>query len=135
VAAWASARPSVELKGQLSSDKCAELISRARAVLLPSTWEETFGLVAVEAMAAGVPPIAVGHGSFTELITPGVDGVLFSPGDADALAITIADVENNPQRYEDYGERARKTYEQRFDPHRSIEELLDIYRFAITHPI
>ena len=79
VAAWASTRPSVEMTGTVSSDRCAELISRARAVVLPSAWEETFGLVAVEAMAAGVPPIAAGHGSFTELITPGVDGVLFNP--------------------------------------------------------
>jgi glycosyltransferase involved in cell wall biosynthesis len=135
VAAWASARPSVEMTGTVSSDRCAELISRGRAVLLPSAWEETFGLVAVEAMAAGVPPIAAGHGSFTELITPGVDGVLFSPGDPAALALAIADVESNPERYEEYGDQARKTYEQRFDPQRSIEELLDIYRFAITHPV
>ena len=37
------------------------------AVLLPSACEETFSLVAIEAMAAGVPPIAADHGSFTEL--------------------------------------------------------------------
>ena len=135
VTAWTSTRPSVEMTGTVSSDRCAELISRARAVVLPSTWEETFGLVAVEAMAAGVPPIAAGHGSFTELITPGVDGVLFNPSDAAALALAIADVESNPERYEDYGNQARKTYEQRFDPQRSVEELLDIYRFAITYPV
>lgn len=135
VAAWASARPSVEMTGIVSSDRCAELISQARAVLLPSAWEETFGLVAVEAMAAGVPPIAAGHGSFTELITPGVDGVLFSPGDPDALALAIADVERNPEQYEVYGDQARKTYEKRFDPERSAEELLGIYHFAITHPL
>lgn len=135
VAAWASARPSVEIKGTLSSDRCAELISHARAVLLPSAWEETFGLVAVEAMAAGVPPIAAGHGSFTELITPGVDGVLFSPGDPAALALAIADVDGNPEQYEVYGDQARKTYEEQFDPQRSVEELLGIYRFAITHAV
>ncbi len=135
VAAWASTRPSVEVTGTVSPERCAELISHARAVLLPSTWEETFGLVAVEAMAAGVPPIAAGHGSFTELITPGFDGVLFSPGDPAALADTIADVQRNPEQYEVYGDQARKTYEQRFDPQRSMEELLEIYRFAITHPI
>jgi len=135
VAAWASARPSVEMTGTVSGDRCAELISRARAVLLPSVWEETFGLVAVEAMAAGVPPIAAGHGSFTELITSGVDGVLFSPADPAALALAIADVEKNPEQYEVYGDQARKTYEQRFDPQRSVEELLEIYRFAITHPV
>jgi glycosyltransferase involved in cell wall biosynthesis len=135
VAEWAATRPSVEMKGTLGGDQCAELISGARAVLLPSAWEETFGLVAVESMAAGVPPIATGHGSFTELITPGVDGVLFSPGDPDALALAIADVEANPQQYEVYGEQARKTYEERFDPQRSVAELLEIYRFAIAHPV
>jgi glycosyltransferase involved in cell wall biosynthesis len=135
VAAWASARPSVEMTGVVSPDQCAELISQARAVLLPSAWEETFGLVAVEAMAAGVPPIAAGHGSFTELITSGVDGVLFNPGDPAALALAIADVDQNPEQYEVYGDQARKTYEQRFDPRRSVEELLEIYRFAITHPV
>ena len=134
VAAWASTRPSVEMTGTVSGDRCAELISHARAVLLPSVWEETFGLVAVEAMAAGVPPIAAGHGSFTELIASGVDGVLFSPGDPAALALAIADVEKNPEQYEVYGDQARKTYEQRFDPQQSVAELLEIYRFAITHP-
>jgi glycosyltransferase involved in cell wall biosynthesis len=135
VAAWASARPSVEMTGTVSSDRCAELISHARAILLPSAWEEPFGLVAVEAMAVGVPPVAAGHGSFTELITPGVDGILFTPGDPAALALAIADVERNPEQYEVYGAQARKTYEQRFDPQRSLEDLLEIYRFAMTHPI
>jgi glycosyltransferase involved in cell wall biosynthesis len=135
MAAWASARPSVEMTGTVSGDRCAELISGARAILLPSVWEETFGLVAVEAMAAGVAPIAAGHGSFTELITPGVDGVLFAPGDPAALAFAIADVEKNPEQYEVYGDQARKTYEERFDPERSVADLLEIYRFAITHPV
>ena len=121
--------------GIVNGDRCAGLISHARAVLLPSAWEETFGLVAVEAMAAGVPPIAAGHGSFTELITPGVDGVLFGPNDPAALGLAIDDVEKNPERYEVYGDQARKTYEHRFDPQRSVEELLEIYRFAISNPV
>ncbi len=134
LASWASTRPSVELVGQVSSSECARLISRARAVLLPSTWEETFGLVAVEAMAAGVAPIAAGHGSFTELITPGVDGVLFRPGDPDALAGAVADADAHPERYETYGEQARKTYDQRFNPADNLKQLMDIYRFAIANP-
>ena len=124
----------MELVGQVSSSECARLISRARAVLLPSTWEETFGLVAVEAMAAGVAPIAAGHGSFTELITPGVDGVLFRPGDPDALAGAVADADAHPERYETYGEQARKTYDQRFNPADNLKQLMDIYRFAIANP-
>jgi glycosyltransferase involved in cell wall biosynthesis len=136
MAAWAATRqPSVTLTGILSSADCADLISSARAVVLPSAWEETFGLVAVESMAAAVPPIAAAHGSFDELITPGVDGMVFSPGDPEALASALADLERSPEDYEGYGEAARKTYEQRFDPERSVAELLDIYRYAITHPV
>jgi glycosyltransferase involved in cell wall biosynthesis len=135
VRAWASARPSVEMAGQVSRARCTELISCARAVLLPSVWEETFGLVAVEAMAAGVAPIAAGHGSFPELITPDVDGVLFRPGDPTALALAVADAQMHPERYETYGDQARKTYEQRFDPEDNLEQLLSIYRFAIANPV
>lgn len=135
VAAWASKRPSVDLVGKVEPDRCAELMSRARAVLLPSAWEETFGLVAVEAMALGVPPVAAGHGSFNELITSRVDGVLFEPGNPTALGSAIADVEARPELYESYGKQARETYTERFDPDRSIEKLLEIYRYAIAHPV
>jgi len=134
VAAWAATRPSVELTGTLSGADCARLIASARAVLLPSAWEEPFGLVAVEAMAAGVPPVAAAHGAFTELITPGTDGELFAPGDPAALALAIADIARDPGRYRRYGERARRTYTDRFDPDRSVADLLGIYRFAIKNP-
>jgi glycosyltransferase involved in cell wall biosynthesis len=135
VAAWASARPSVDKVGRVEDARFADLMSGARAILLPSTCEETFGLVVVEAMAAGSPPIAAAHGAFVELITPGVDGALFRPGDPEALGLAVADVEAHPERYEVYGAQARETYEKQFDPDRNLEELLDIYRFAIAHPI
>ena len=135
VAAWASTRPSVDMVGRVDDGRFAELMSSARAILLPSTCEETFGLVVVEAMAAGSPPIAAAHGALAELITPGVDGMLFKPGDPEALGLAIADVEAHPERYEIYGAQARETYEKQFDPDRTMEQLLEIYRFAITHPV
>jgi glycosyltransferase involved in cell wall biosynthesis len=86
-------------------------------------------------MAAGTPPIAAGHGSLTELVTPGTDGVLFRPSDPDALAAAMADVAAHPEKYESYGRRARETYEQRFNPDHSLKHLLEIYSFAIAHPV
>ena len=134
VAAWATARPSVEALGLIPAGQVRELAARARAVLAPSVWEEPFGLVVVEAMAAGTPAIAAAHGSFTELITPGVDGVLFEPGDPAALAQAVADVAVDPEKYETYGRRARDTYEQQFSPEHSLKYLLEIYSFAMTNP-
>ncbi|HEY2277394.1 MAG TPA: glycosyltransferase, partial [Streptosporangiaceae bacterium] len=121
--------------GPLDRDRCSDLMARARGVLLPSAWEETFGLVVVEAMAVGTPPIASGHGSFTELISPGVDGVLFAPGDPADLGRVINDLEAAPDQFEKYGAQARMTYEQRFDPQRSMADLLGIYRYAMEHSV
>ncbi|HLM89194.1 MAG TPA: glycosyltransferase [Streptosporangiaceae bacterium] len=135
VAAWASSRPSVEMVGRVDDARFAELMSGARAILLPSTCEETFGLVVVEAMAAGSPPVAAAHGALAELITPGVDGMLFRPGDPEALGLAIADVEARPGQYQIYGAQARETYEKQFDPDRIMEQLLEIYRYAMEHPI
>ena len=134
IAGWAASRPSVELTGQVSGDQCAEIMAGARAVVVPSAWEETFGLVVVEAMAAGVPPIAAGHGSLPELITDGADGVLFAPGDPAALGAALAGAGASPGQYEKYGAAARETYQRHFDPAASVARLVEIYRFAIDNP-
>ena len=135
VASWASARPSVRLAGQLDKASCARLVAGARAVVVPSAWEETFGLVVVEAMASGVPAIAAGHGSLTELITDDENGVLFPPGDAAALGRAIGNLAAHPDRYEGYGEAAERTHRLRFDPDRNLAQLLGIYEFARAHPV
>ena len=135
VAGWASARPSVDKLGLIPPGQVRELTARARAVLVPSVWEETFGLVVVEAMAAGTPAIAAAHGSFTELVTPGADGVLFPPGDPGGLADAVADVAAHPEKYENYGRQARESYEQKFNPDDSLKHLLEIYSFAMTYPV
>ena len=135
VGTWAAARPSVRVVGQLDPDACATAMAAARAVVLPSAWEETFGLAAVEAMALGVAPVAAAHGAFPELITDGVDGALFRPGDPAALADVLALADTDQGKFEEYGARARKTYEQRFDPADSLHGLLEIYRYAIANPL
>ena len=135
VAIWAAARPTVDWVGMLSRPACAGLLARARAAIVPSRWAETFGLVAIEAMAAGVPPIAAAHGSFPELITDGDDGVLFEPGNASALSSVLRDVEENPARYEELGTAARRTYEERFASGPNVKRLVEIYQFAIEHPV
>ena len=135
VAAWAATRPSVDFLGMLGRDECAALMATARASIVPSRWEETFGLVVAESMAAGVPPIAAAHGSLPELIDSGRDGVLFPPGDASALAGILVEVAGDRCRFLELGGRARSTYERRFRQDHNIEQLLEIYRFAIDRPV
>jgi glycosyltransferase involved in cell wall biosynthesis len=131
---WAGGRKDVDLLGVLDREGCRDLISRSRAVVVPSAWEETFGLVVVEAMAGGVGVIAAGHGSLPELITDGENGRLFRPGDAGDLAGVLGEVGTDRDRWHQMGRRARSTYEDRWDPDANLARLLEIYRFAIDNP-
>ncbi len=60
----------------LPNDEVVALMSRARAFLFPVSWEEPFGLVVAEAMAAGTPVIATPRGSLPELVAHGETGFL-----------------------------------------------------------
>jgi glycosyltransferase involved in cell wall biosynthesis len=131
---WATGHGSVDVLGHLSRPEATALIARSLAVVVPSAWEETFGLVAVEAMAGGVAPIVPDRGSFPDLVTDGVDGALFRPGEARDLAGLLADVDRAPERFVALGTRGRRTHAARFGQHTNIERLLGIYRYAIEHP-
>lgn len=134
VARWARTRPSVTVVGHVSRAEVARILARSRAAVVPSQWEETFGLVAVEAMAAGTAPLASAHGAFPELVTDGVDGALFAPTDVGALVRGLQDVDDRPAVWDERGRRARRTYVVRFGPETNIDRLLEIYRYAIAHP-
>ena len=135
VKAWGARHPTVELAGLVSREQVGDMLARSVASVVTSQSEETFGLVAVEAMAAGVASLAPAMGPFPELITHGLDGVLFRAGDAASLAGTFAQIDRDPQRFVAMGLQGRATYERRFQPESSLERLLEIYDFAIANPV
>jgi glycosyltransferase involved in cell wall biosynthesis len=63
--------------------------SRALLGLVPSLWAEPFGIVAIEAMQAGIPVIASDTGGLSGVVDDGVTGTLVTPGDPAALASAI----------------------------------------------
>ena len=71
VASWATRHSSVRIAGQVSRPEVSRILAASRAVIVPSQWEETFGMAAVEAMAVGTPPVASAHGAFPELVSHG----------------------------------------------------------------
>ncbi|MEV0738266.1 glycosyltransferase family 4 protein [Streptomyces sp. NPDC050549] len=132
VTAWAAGRDDVRYVGLLDPAECRKAIARSVAVVAPSTWLEAFGLVVVEAMAAGVPTVAAGHGAFVELVEDGVTGLLHKPGDTASLASGIRRIAADPERNRGMGEAARRRYEQGFSPAVGLERLLEEYRTAIA---
>lgn len=131
---WTDVQSSADWQGLLSPTDLGSLLRRARAVVIPSRCLETFGLVAVEAMAAGVLPIAPAHGPFVETITSGTDGLLFTPGSSEELADIFGRLARHPSKWESLGRAAQRTYEQRYAPDRNLRQLLNIYEFAISQP-
>ncbi|MFH8453246.1 glycosyltransferase [Streptomyces fungicidicus] len=132
VTAWAAGRDDVRYAGLYDTDRCRRAIAGAVAVVAPSTWLEAFGLVAVEAMAAGVPVVAAGHGAFTELVEDGGTGLLHRPGDAASLASRIRRITAEEDRNREMGRAARRRYERGFSPAVGLERLLEEYRTAIA---
>ena len=92
-----SARPSrrpgsdVEFLGELDQADRDQLFAESYASLMPGSWPEPFGLVAIEAMACGTPVIARRIGALPEIIRDGVDG--FFGDDADQMAFRVAGVD------------------------------------------
>jgi glycosyltransferase involved in cell wall biosynthesis len=109
------------------------LIRNARFLVLPSEgYYETFGLVAVEAFAHGVPVIASRIGVMTEIVEDGVTGLHFNPGDAKDLAAKARLLWERPDEARRLGAQARARYEARYTPDRNYDMLMSIYKKVVT---
>jgi glycosyltransferase involved in cell wall biosynthesis len=86
-----AAGPSVEFLGEIEQAERDILLAESYAALMPGSWPEPFGLVAIEALACGTPVIARRVGALPEIIRDGVDG--FFGDDTDQLAFHVARVE------------------------------------------
>jgi glycosyltransferase involved in cell wall biosynthesis len=76
----------VDLLGYVTDQQREGVYAGARVLVLPS-WDEGFGLPALEAMSAGVPVVASTRGSLPEVV--GEAGTLVEPGDADGFAAAL----------------------------------------------
>ncbi|MGE0839971.1 glycosyltransferase family 4 protein [Pseudonocardia sp.] len=99
-------RRSVRFAGHLADDDLAALLTAATAVVLPSRYEP-FGIVALEAAAAGAPLVASTAGGLGEVVVDGVSGLSFEPGDVAALADAVRRVLDDPAAADERARAAR----------------------------
>ena len=113
--------------GALPADMVRLEMISALALVVPSVCYETFGMVIIEAFAAGLPVIASRIGALAEIVTDGETGLFFEPGNAQDMADKLSWALRHPAQMAEMGRKARARYEAEFTPERNYAQLMTIY--------
>jgi phosphatidylinositol alpha-mannosyltransferase len=117
---------SVEIRGAVDREALVSCMHSSSVLCAPSTGGESFGMVLVEAMAAGLPIVASDIPGYEAVVTPGKEGVLVPPRDSNALAGALAGLLLHPSRREALSAAGRISAE-RYDWSLVAAELEDVY--------
>jgi len=121
----------VELLGTVSDEEKARLLTSADVYCAPQTGGESFGIVLVEAMAAGTCVVASDLGAFRRVLDDGAAGVLFHNGDSADLAATLVRVLTDPQVRAGARARAAEVV-RRYDWSTVTAQVLAVYEMAVA---
>jgi phosphatidylinositol alpha-mannosyltransferase len=117
---------SVEIRGAVDGEALVSCMHSSSVLCAPSTGGESFGVVLVEAMAAGLPIVASGIPGYEAVVTSGKEGVLVPPGDATALAGALVGLLLHPARRARLSAAGRASA-QRYDWSLIAAELEEVY--------
>ncbi|MER5260588.1 glycosyltransferase family 4 protein [Actinosynnema sp. NPDC002837] len=128
-------RRAVDFVGHLSDRALAAALAAADAVVLPSKYEP-FGIVALEAAAAGTPLVASTAGGLGEVVLDGVTGLSFAPGDTEALAGAVRSVLDDRPAAVRRARAAKSRLATDFDWSKIAEDTAAVYRSTTVraHP-
>lgn len=118
--------------GKLDSWAVTAEMSTALALVLPSVCYDSFPRALVEAYACGLPVIAARIGPFPDLVSDGITGLLFKPGDPSDLAQKMRWAQLHPTEMATMGRNARIRFETNYSADRNFEQLIAIYERAIA---
>jgi len=104
-----------------------DIFRSATAFVLPSIYEP-FGVALAEAMAYGLPCVAVDRCAMPEIVLDGVTGWIAQPEDAASLAQAMLDVAHSPSAASSMGMKGRAHVEERFTWDRVAERIADVVR-------
>jgi glycosyltransferase involved in cell wall biosynthesis len=89
---------------------------------------DSFGYAVLEAMAAGLPTVAVRQGAIPELVEDNKTGFLVPLGDDDAFALSLQRLAREASLRQEFGSAARKRVEERFDAGVTTTQLVELIR-------
>lgn len=115
-----------ESVGWVNAARLEALFRTADVLVMPSRWEG-FGLIAAEAMRAGLPVLAARVGGLPEVVADGETGVLFEPGDVDGIVDAVRRYEAD--EWQAMGQAGKARFERLFTMERVHAQLCDLYAF------
>jgi glycogen(starch) synthase len=124
-------RRSTAFLGHLPDGELPAAVAAADAVVLPSRYEP-FGIVALEAAAAGAPLVTSTAGGLGELVEDGCTGVSFAPGDVAGIARAVRTVLDDPAAAAGRAAAARARLATDFDWQRIAVATAEVYAAATT---
>ena len=125
-------RPGVIAPGPLSHAAAIEVLRRSSFVVVPSLTAEPFGIVALEAAAAGRAVLAAASGGLVDVVVDRETGRLLPPGDVGALREAIAELSADPDLCERMGAAAKQRAEDLFSPDVVVARIEAAYADAIA---
>jgi glycosyltransferase involved in cell wall biosynthesis len=121
--------PEMKITGWQTPAQVTEWLRRARALVFPSTWYETLGMVVVEAAANGLPVIVADGCAARDVVADGERGLHFTHRSEESLADKIRLLQDDPALAGRLGRNAYEWYQNdpwRVDAH--VDELMTVYR-------
>ncbi len=118
----------VEFQGWVAPERVSELMNSATLVVMPSRWDEPFGLVVVEAALMARPVVASRVGGLAEVVADGETGLLVDKENPAALARALARLLEDPGTAERMGQAARRRAQELFGFERQVDAYDGLYQ-------
>ncbi len=132
----AQTHTNIQFVGSVDKEMVNSLMGNAKALIFPSQWYETFGMVIIEAFSAGVPVIASNLGQLKFTVNDQKNGLLFESGNEDDLNKKLYYFESlSSEQIKHYKEGAFNSYSEKYSPEINTAALLSIYSNLINRAI
>jgi glycosyltransferase involved in cell wall biosynthesis len=120
--------------GEVKKEEAMLALAGAQYLIMPTLWQEPFGLVTIEALSLGVPVIASNIGAIPEIITHNENGLLFNPSNHNDLKDQI-DIMKCDKKRDMMSFKALDNFKKSFSATENYPQLLAIYQDAIARKL
>lgn len=117
----------VALLGHLEQRQIGHILSKAMAVIVPSEWHENQPMSIIEAFAHGKPVIAANIGGIPEMVIDGHNGMLFEPGNVEALVSVIRKASSSTDHLKALGQTAWQYATEHYHSAPHLKALMKVY--------